>query len=189
MDGGEPFYSYTTAWGDDQAALMSNGSGDEYAIVFGAEGAFIRVFDHESRMSPYRGAGRELWPGLLDGLPEVFRVHVDEPAFSDEDGHFLATAVLWRLNDDDRWRAGSAIAFPHGDDPDGSGLLDILFDDVIDRYVEFAEDYYETGIDRASVEHVVARRPLTDAVVRALNPETSLAALADDLAAIGYPAP
>jgi hypothetical protein len=32
VDGGEPYYAYTTAWGEDEAALMSNGSGDEWAI-------------------------------------------------------------------------------------------------------------------------------------------------------------
>jgi hypothetical protein len=42
-------YAYYTygAWGDDEAALMSNGSGDEYSIVFTDAGVFIRVFDHE----------------------------------------------------------------------------------------------------------------------------------------------
>lgn len=32
---------------------MRNGSGDEYAIVFSAAGAYIRGFDHEAVMSPY----------------------------------------------------------------------------------------------------------------------------------------
>ena len=27
LDGGEPYYAYTCAWGDDEAALMNNGSG------------------------------------------------------------------------------------------------------------------------------------------------------------------
>ena len=69
IDGGESCYTYTREWGDDEAALMSNGGGDEYAIVFTADGTFIRVFAHESTMSPYRDQHRELWPGLLDNLP------------------------------------------------------------------------------------------------------------------------
>lgn len=60
LDGGEPYYAYTRAWGDDEAALMNNGSGDEWAVVFTAEGAFIRVFDHESAMTPYRSPDREM---------------------------------------------------------------------------------------------------------------------------------
>jgi hypothetical protein len=41
IDGGQPYHGYTTNWGTDEAALMSNGSGDEWTIVFTADGAFI----------------------------------------------------------------------------------------------------------------------------------------------------
>ena len=193
IDGYWPYYTYTTAWSDDEAALMANGSGDEYAIVFTSEGAFIRVFDHESVMSPYQDGDYELWPGLLDGLPEAMRPQIEEPAFGNEDGEFLATAVLWRLTGDDRWHAGEGIVFPppsgpYDTDVDGSGMLDILTGHLVERYVAFAEDYYETAIDRTAVEHIAALRPLTDAVVQALNPAATVAELRDDLAAIGYPA-
>ncbi|GAB4055776.1 hypothetical protein [Catellatospora paridis] len=187
VDSSEPYYAYTSTWGDDEAALMSNGCGDEWAVVFTADGAFIRVFDHESEMSPYCDPDRELWPGLVDGLPAVFRPQVEEPAFSDGEGRFVATAVLWRLAGGDRWCAGEGIAFPADDSTDGSGMLAIMLDDIVDRYVEFAEDYYEIGVDPAIVAHVVAHRPLTDAVVRALNPDVTLAEMQKDLAAIGYP--
>jgi hypothetical protein len=183
VDGG---YPYTRTWGDDEAALMSNGSGDEWAVVFTAEGAFIRVFDHECALTPYRDLDRELWPGLLDGIPEVFHPQIEEPAFGDEEGQFVATAVLWRPSGDDQWHAGEDIAFPpprgpyDNIDPDGSGLLGILLDDVIDQYITFAEDYYEIKVDPTVVEHVVAHRPLTDAVVQALNPDMSVAGLHDE---------
>ena len=108
----EPRYSYTRAWGEAEAALMNNGSGDEWAVVFTADGAFIRAFDHESAMTPYRNPDHELWPGLLDGIPTVFESQIEEPAFGDEEGQFVATAVLWRLWDDERWHAGQDIAFP-----------------------------------------------------------------------------
>jgi hypothetical protein len=192
MDDEYPYHAYTTEWGEDEAALMSNGSGDEWAVVFTADGAFIRVFDHESSMTPYRDADHELWPGLLDGVPAAFGPLLDEPAFADDVDQFLATAVLWRLADDDRWHAGEGIVFPasrgvYDVSPDGSGMLAILLDDIVDRYVQFAEDYYETRVDRAMVEHVVAHRPLTDAVVLALNPQTCLADVRHDVAALGYP--
>ncbi|WP_308193476.1 hypothetical protein [Micromonospora alfalfae] len=192
IDGGEPYYAYTSNWGGDEAASMSNGSGDEWAVVFTADGAFIRLFDHESAMSPYRHPDHELWPGLVDGVPEVLRPHVTEPAFCDEDGQLVATTVLWRLAEDDRWHAGDGIAFPpprpyDDNGPDGSGLLDILLDDIVDRFVEFAVDYYEMTVDRAAVEHIVAHRPLTDTVTRAVNPQLSVADLRVDLTEIGYP--
>lgn len=174
IDGGAPYYAYTSHWSDDEAGLMNNGSGDEWAVVFTPQGAFIRVFDHESPMTPYRDPDHALWPGLLDGIPSGFRAQVEEPAFGNEEGHFLATSVLWRRTDDDRWHAGQPIVFPpprgpYDTDPDGSGMLGILLDDIVDRYAEFAGDYYEIEVDRAAVEHIVAHRPLTDAVVQALN--------------------
>ncbi|MBM7494240.1 hypothetical protein JOD64_005462 [Micromonospora luteifusca] len=193
VNGGEPYYAYTRSWGDDDAALMNNGSGDEWAVVFTADGAFIRAFDHESAMSPYRNPDHDLWPGLLDGMPVVFRPQIEEPAFGDEEGQFVATVVLWRLFGDDRWHAGEAITFPplrgpHDDNaPDGSGLLEILLDDIVDRYVTFAEDYYGIEVDPTVVAHVVAHRPLTDVVVQTLNPEVTVAGLHEDIAAIGYP--
>lgn len=192
LGGDEPYYAYTRAWGDNEAALMSNGSGDEWAVVFTSAGAFIRAFDHESAMTPYRDPDHKLWPGLLDGIPAVFRPQIEEPAFGDEEGQFLATAVLWRLHDDDRWHAGEGIMFPppsgpYDTDPDGSGWLEILLDDIVDRYVAFAEDYYEIKVDPTVIEHVVAHRPLTDVVVQALNPEVAVAGLHEAVAAIGYP--
>ncbi|MEV4762157.1 hypothetical protein AB0J89_05930 [Micromonospora chokoriensis] len=193
IDGGDPYYAYTSTWGTDEAALMSNGSGDEWAVVFTPDGAFIRLFDHESTMSPYRHPDHELWPGLVDGVPEILRPQLTEPAFCDEAGQFIATAVLWRLPGDERWHAGDGVAFPppsgpYGDTgPDGAGMLDILLDDIVDRFVEFAVDYYEMTVDRAAVEHVVAHRPLTDTVTKALNPQLTVADLREDVAAIGYP--
>ncbi|MFI7371547.1 hypothetical protein ACIBSW_15770 [Actinoplanes sp. NPDC049668] len=193
IDGGEPYYAFDPAWGDDEAAQMSNGSGDEWTAVFTGDGTFIRVFAHESSMSPYRDPDGELWPGLLDGLPEVFRPQLDEPAFGDEIGQFVATAVLWRRAGDDCWHAGTGIVFPPSRGPydnvgpDGAAQLQILLDDIVDQYVEFAGDYYETAVDRSAVEHIVARRPLTEAVARALNPDVDFAALREDVTAIGYP--
>jgi hypothetical protein len=102
--------------------------------------------------------------------------------------------VLWRRAADDRWHAGEGIEFPpprgphdHHIGPDGSGMLEILLEGIADRYAEFAADYYEADVDRAAVRHIVAHRPLTDAVVHALNPGSAVGLLRADVAAIGYP--
>lgn len=42
-------------------------------------------------------------------------------------------------------------------------------------------------VDVEAVRHVLASRPLTDAVVRALNPALTVADLAMDFAQTGYP--
>ncbi len=196
------YYSFNSRWAAGQElASMSNGSGDDYFIVFTADGAFIRGFDHESSMSPWREDPRELWPGLLDGLPGVFLPLVREPAFGYE-GLLSATFCLWRLHSDDDdddddgggWRTGP-IDYTEADprdvaDPDGAErLLGILTDPTPESYLIHVEEYFEIELDEDAedaVAHVFAGRPLTADLVRAINPDTDLASLADDVAEIGY---
>ncbi|MFF3862264.1 hypothetical protein [Streptomyces sp. NPDC002209] len=97
-------FSYAPEWADgEEAALMDNGSGDEYSILFTADGAFGRGFDHESSMSPWGDEGMALWPGLVDTVPEVFRPQLAEPAFGVVEGVLQATVVFWRENSDTAW--------------------------------------------------------------------------------------
>ncbi|CAM5238099.1 hypothetical protein [Streptomyces aurantiogriseus] len=181
-------HSFDAHWSRTEAmASMRNGSGDEWAIVFSPAGAWIRGFAHESPMSPYEEDGP--WPGVLDDVPEVFAAYVEEPAFTDEDGLPVVTACLWRRATDDGWSTGT-IDFPEHptDDPDGAGhLFRLLTDRSAQALRAWAEDYYEVPVDLEAVRHVLASRPLTDAVVRALNPELTVADLAKDLEETGYP--
>lgn len=179
-------HAFDARWSEtDELASMSNGAGDEYAIVFAPAGAYVRGFDHESPMSPY--VDDVVWPGVVDEVPDVFRTYVDEPAFSDGAGFPSVTACLWRTTDDDTWRTGT-IDFPDACDPDGS---DHLFEHLTDRspeaYRDFAADMHEVPVDLGAVRHVLALRPLTDELVAVLNPGLTLAGLAGDMAAIGYP--
>ena len=167
---------------------MRNGSGDEYAIVFSSAGAWIRVFDHESPMSPWGLEPARPWPGVLDTVPAAFQACVQEPAFT-LDGVPMASACLWRQTTDDRWHTGT-INFPAGEqDPDGSEwLLELLLDDSPEAYRRFAEDYYELRPNLAAVREVYALRPLTQPLITAFNDQLSVADLADDISEIGYPA-
>lgn len=185
-------YSYTRHWGDGEAAWMDDGSGDEWNIVFTGAGVFVRVLDHESAMSPWRDEDLQLWPGLVDGLPGAFADQLEEPAFCEEEtGAFVATAVLWRLPGDDRWSCGRDIEFPSeqdpfGDSPDGTAELEILLDDPADRYTDFAEEHYDRPVDREAVAQVFARRPLSDSLVRELNPDADPGVVRREAAEIGY---
>ncbi len=181
------YYSFDARWAPgEQMASMRNGSGDAWSIVFSSAGAFIRGFDHESPMSPADN-GNELWPGLVDRVPEVFSGCVAEPAFSFA-GTLEATVCLWRQQGDDRWHAGE-FTLPSGADPDGANrLFRVLIDSSPVAYQRFAEDYYETAVDLAAVGEVFALRPLTDDLIRRLNADVVVADLAEDLTEIGYPA-
>lgn len=183
------YYRYDPAWGAGEAGSMRNGSGEEYDIVFTADGAFIRGVYHDSPMFEY--ADGRLWPGLLDGLPEEFRSQVSEPAFCRPDGTLDASFVLWRRTDDRRWHAGDDIDFSPADveedDPDGSWLLNILFEDIVEKYREYADEVWEVDLPLSAIEHVVAFLPLTDAVVQALNPGIDSAHVRVQAEKLGYP--
>ncbi|MEU4390572.1 hypothetical protein [Kribbella sp. NPDC023855] len=166
---------------------MDNGSGDQYAIVFSPEGAFARGFDHESPMSPYVSDDRSTtWPGLFDGVPDVFASQLDEPAFRDENGIAMATVCFWRRTGDDGWQCGPV----EGVEKDGAErLFELLADGRPEAYLTFAEDCYEVALELDAVHHVYALMPLTEEIVTALNPEVMLKDLKDDIAEIGYPRP
>ena len=164
---------------------MRSGSGDAYSIVFSPAGVFIRGFDHESVMSPYRSG--QVWPGLVATVPDVFAGSLHEPAFSHQVGVLEATFCLWRRRDDARWHTGD-IELPDGDDPDGADRLSAtLLDGTGLAYQRFARDYYGTTVHRDAVADIFALSPLTDELVQRLNPDVRVADLAEDLAEIGYP--
>jgi hypothetical protein len=66
---GGDYYTYDRAWGANEAASMRNGSGEEYDVVFTADGVFIRGLYHESPMFEY--TGEQPWPRLLDGRSSI----------------------------------------------------------------------------------------------------------------------
>ncbi|MGW0966701.1 hypothetical protein [Streptomyces sp. NPDC002516] len=187
---GERIHSFDARWSEtEQAASMRNGSGDEYDIVFAPEGAYIRGFDHESPLSPYHHEDvPQPWPGVLDSVPEVFRRHVDEPAFTDEDGCPVVTVCLWRETDAPSWQTGR-ITFPEPhEDPDGSTwLFDLLLDPTPEAFQAFAEDYYEVSVDIEALRHIYDLRPLGQREIIALNPSAGAETVIAAAKEIGYP--
>ncbi len=99
----ERYFAFDANWGEsEQVASMSNGSGDEYSIVFGPAGAFVRGFDHESQLSPWAFEPVAVVAGLVDGVPPALRDQVGEPAFT-LDGVPSLTVCLWRQPHDTAW--------------------------------------------------------------------------------------
>lgn len=184
------WYSYTHDWGDGEScAQMRNGCGDDCYIVFTTAGAFIRGFDHESPMTPWRTEPPQLWPGLIDDVPDTFRAFLSEPAFAYDDV-FAATYVLWHQNAESVWQTGqvSFNEMDERDDPQGAHqFLDILTDATPRSYIEFAQRYFEVSVDPIAAAHIYDHRPLTERIVRTINPEASLADVATDILDANYP--
>lgn len=161
------YYSYDSRWSVERGehlASMRNGSGDEYSIVFSPAGVWIRGLDHEAKPAA----------GLFDDVPAVFAGQVGEPAFGSG-----ANICLWRETGDEQWH-GRGL-------DDVSWLFEMLVDGSPEAYQEFAEDYYEEDVDLAAVTEVFGLRPLTDKLVRRLNPAVTVKYLDDDITEIDYP--
>ena len=185
------YYSMDPRWSPgEEMASMRDGSGNDYAVVFSSAGAYVQACDHESPVSAYRTTPPTLWAGLFDSVPEVFRKHVNEPAFANHDGLPRATVCLWCQTTDAAWHCGD-VQVPDQDTDDADGalwLLGILCDGTGEEYRTYVEEVHERDIALDAVAHLYALRTLTQAVVSAINPEVRLADLAADIEHIGFPA-
>jgi hypothetical protein len=76
----------------------------------------------------------------------------------------------------------------HYADPDGSDWLFTQLDGRAESYLDYASEYFERQLPADAVAAVIEHRPLTAALVHALNPQRSLHDLTDDLHQIRYPA-
>jgi len=190
------YYSFNARWdvaSGDAMASMRNGSGDDWFLLFSKAGAVLKGFAHEkSGMSPCAGnrkftpveqRGLALYPRLLSGFPDELAGALTEASFSME----ATTFIVWRLASAFAWQMGE-IAWPKGDDPDGSEDLLALLDGNPERYASWASEYFGRDVDAKAVQHVFAHGPLDEALLSRLGSERTLEDLADDLAEIGYPA-
>jgi hypothetical protein len=177
------YYSFDSHWAPgEMMASMRNGSGDHWFALLSHAGVALHGLAHEApifRMD-------DPWPGIFDALPREFHANfLAEPAFDTANSTFC----IWRRAADATWSAGP-VKLPPGDDPDGSAELLSILDGDPARYCAFAAGYYERSkrsIAPADVAAVYAHAPLTEALVRRLNPTVTLASLAGDIEEIGYP--
>lgn len=101
------------------------------------------------------------------------------------------TVALWRLAGDGRWHYGR-IGYPQAPenqhlDLDGSDELFAQLDGRADSYLEYASSYFGRQPPADAVAAVIEHRPLSAALVKAINPERSFHDLTGDLGLIQYP--
>ena len=178
------YHSFNANWGQgQQMASMANGAGDHYFVLFERQGCFFKGFDHECQMTPYSNEPPQVFEGVLSDVPEIYSHCLLEPAFDTES----TTFCFWWDPAEANWKHGPVEWDPEEPDPDGSLALLSLLDGKAETYRAFAADYFEVEIDLADIEQVFSHRVLTEELVRRLNPERNLAALASQLLEIGYP--
>lgn len=179
------YYSFNPNWDSDEVmASRKNGSGDELYILFTPFGSIIKGFDHESVMSPWAREDQSIWPGIFDGVPSVFEQFLKEPSFDIPD----TTFCIWRQNGESTWNV-SDIQYPDADqNRDGSQEQLSLFVGDPELYVEFAKEYFEKEIPLEVVGQIYDHQPISQLMIRALNPDRDLQSVTEALVEIQYPA-
>ena len=173
------YYSYNSRWAPgEEMASMRNGSGDDWFLLFGPFGAGLKGLAHE-----YEQAGdADLLNQARSSLPAEFKTFLDEPAF----GWEWMSFCYWRRPSDSAWERVIHPEAMKATRADGSSELLLLLYADAQAYVAFAEDYYEVALPKDAVEAVFRLDPLTDALVRSINPELTLAQVVEDAHEIGY---
>lgn len=157
----------------ESIAVMRSGHDDAWTIVFSPAGAFAWGVHHDAPAI-----------GSFDGVPPAFAGYLNDPVFAGG-GLLEATVCLWREAGDDHWRTG-AIELPAGEGPDDAErLFEIVLDPTPAAYLRFAESHHQKSLDSAAVAEVFASNPLSESLVRRLNPEAGLTALSESLTHIG----
>jgi hypothetical protein len=180
------YYSFDAGWCvGEQMGSMRNGSGDDFFALFNAAGCCLKGFAHEALMSPYRDDGTiQIWPGIIDPVPEEFATYLQEPAFSVSD----TTFCIWRRYGDAGWQRGRIEFPPNHRDPDGSEDLLSPLDGDPETYQAWAEKYYERPVSLGAVRQIYDHEPLTIELINRLKPDLSFEDLQADIDEIGYPA-
>ena len=178
------YYSFNAKWSDtEQMGSMRNGSGDDFFAVFDSSGAFLRGFDHESAMTPWRKTPPKIWPGVLDAVPIRFANSLHEPAFHMED----TTFCIWCQTSETEWSHGK-IMFPEGEeDPDGSQWMLSALDGKPETYRSFVEEYFELEVDVNAISRVFAHEALSAELLAAFPTSRNFQEIIKEAEEIGYP--
>jgi hypothetical protein len=200
-------YSFNSAWAPgERMASMRNGCGDEWWIVFHADGwAALKGLDHESqawakgrRRNEFAAALHSILPALFKpakvedrispalqaAMPPQLVGFAREPAFRWDATSF----AYYRLSADTPWvRANDCTPFARLNAGE-NWLLEHLVSGP-EAYAKHAQHCFERPVPSEVVARVFRHEPITHETVSALNSETELGAIAEELhGQIGYPA-
>ncbi len=143
-------YEFHTDWSDGvQMASFKSGGGDELIMIFIADSAIIKGFDHESPVSPHAQDPYGLYPGIYEGAPPYLLDALRDEALDFED----VTFCYWRTSDKGPWQKGPVDL--RGLD-DGSDYLLSRIVTSFNEYDDYAKDYFEDDYSPALADRVNA---------------------------------
>lgn len=174
------YHHYIPQWAPGVTlAKIDNGAGDHLFALFTEDGTIIKGFDHESALSPHAGDEYEVWPGIYEEVPASLLSLLEAEELEKEE----VTFCIWRENQDTVWRTGE-VDIPPGED-DGSGfLLGTIFETAED-YADWAEAYFDMPIPIDIVTRFYEDSPITEEMVRLLNPERDTEEALSELKELG----
>lgn len=174
------YYSYNSKWGQgEEMASMQNGCGDDWFLLFDRHGAALKGFAHEYLLAK----DASFVARIQEAVPPCFSSFLREPAFD----MGMASFCLWRRHTDPSWNVVSPVNGRVSPEEDGSGALIGILDCNPGTYRAWAVDYYEREIPLAAVKAIYDHQPLSEHLVKALNPECALSQVTADALEIGYP--
>lgn len=181
------YYSYDVNWGDmEELASMRDGSGNEYSVVFAGGGAFIRGFDHESKLSPWQRMPPSPHVELFQGLPAEFSEYVNEESFT-LGGVPAFTSCFWNCGiPGETWHCGMSTGVA-ADEARESRLFASLLEPSPSFYVQHVQEIYEHSLDLNSVTMFYEFVPATRALILAVNPDSDVEVVQQELSELGYP--
>ncbi|MFK0132085.1 RICIN domain-containing protein [Streptomyces rubiginosohelvolus] len=176
-----------------------------YEFVSSLDGERLSIHDQSRVLGVDHGPdGTLVWAWDVDMLyeeDELERTVEQVPAqllprlaaMAMDSGHWLLSVVMWRLPGDETWSTAHAPADLdlYHDQDHAFSLSDLTDPSPGNLWLpgHFGQEY--GGFSRAdAIRQVLALRPLTEEIVRAINPARSLADVDQNVAATGYrPAP
>lgn len=159
------YHSFVQEWKENSSlAKIDNGAGDHLYILFAPEGTILKGFDHESPLSPHAQVEYGIWPGIYEGLPVSLSSLLADEALQSED----VTFCIWREASDSNWQIGN-VEVPDGED-DGSGFLLGTIFPTAERFVDFAQGYFEIKLPLDIVTEIYEGAAITSEMILKINP-------------------
>lgn len=124
------------------------------------------------------GSGDDWFLLFPSEVPPEFSSFLNEPAFSLAN----ATFCYWRRAAEATWSRVAGLAPDDGSDE----MLKLLVSGP-STYQQWAQEYFEVPVALEGVMAVFNHSPLSDTLIRSLNPEADIAGVHADASEIGYP--